>query len=550
MADLSISAPVGDKDRITKPEKNEKFKPVANKPADVEIVQLMLDANGFPTLITGKVNAATIKNIRAFQKSACGFKKPDGIVDPGGKTWKAGYAKLKARHDANMKELANRYVVKEGGKEKYVTKAEFEKRQAEALRKVAAKAQMMLGQAECWMDFCKDAEATMQGADGVMMQLAEFTVRWRNSKAEPPYTPLLNARSEASLLKAFASKSKPDWKKIMEQEKKAVKAYNAGVKAFQGYIDARINTAGSIVGKLTLVQDTSFAIVEAYMTAQLVVQSKGKLSPAKANALAAATCEGIKTGAGEFGSYLAGNDVKFSSSMKKVLLNSAFAGAAGFIGGALSSKMQAKFVTGWAAQLPAKLDMKYIPKEALEKYLTAFLKSGGGQAFLENLAKETFLLSKTAFEKGTLTQKDFTDAMLKAGTAGLLKGGLGSAISGISKRSPLVLEATLARIIKASYGKVPPTDLLKLYDERTLTMLVLRNGDTMALNAAEKLSGKFLEGLVLNVFNGTKGTENAKQLEKMLEAEIRKSAALQKELKIIVEAQLRKDAEKQSKGKK
>jgi hypothetical protein len=52
------------------------------------------------------------------------------------------------------------------------------------------------------------------------------------------------------------------------------------------------------------------------------------------------------------------------------------------------------------------------------------------------------------------------------------------------------------------------------------------------------------------VFNGTKGTENAKQLEKMLEAEIRKSAALQKELQTIVEAQLRKDAEKQSKGKK
>jgi hypothetical protein len=194
--------------------------------------------------------------------------------------------------------------------------------------------------------------------------------------------------------------------------------------------------------------------------------------------------------------------------------------------------------------------MKYIPKQALEKYLSAFLTSGGGQAFLENLAKETFLLSKTAFEKGTLTQKDFTDAMLKAGTAGLLKGGLGSAIDGFSKRCPSVLEQTMARIIKASYGKKPPADLLKLYDERTLTTLVVRNGDTMALNAAEKLSGKYLEGLVLNVFNGTKGTENAKQLEKMLEAEIRKSAALQKELQTIVEAQLRKDAEKQSKGKK
>ncbi|MEM6373489.1 MAG: peptidoglycan-binding domain-containing protein, partial [Pseudomonadota bacterium] len=275
---LALTAPVGDKNRITiADKKGQKFKPVANKAEDVKLAQLFLIANGFSVPIDGKVTAGVIKAIRAFQKSACGFKKPDGIIDPGGKTWKAGFGKLKAKHEANLKELANRVEVKENGKIKYVTLKEFERQQAKMLRKYQIRADGLIGQAECWEDFAKEAEKTMQGADGFMMQMTEFTVRWANNKAEPPWNAILNARSEAKLFKSWTTHSKPNWEKISAQETKAVKAHNAGAKAFKAYINARIGTAGAIAGSLEVVRDTSFTVVEVYATAQIVIQSKGKI---------------------------------------------------------------------------------------------------------------------------------------------------------------------------------------------------------------------------------------------------------------------------------
>jgi hypothetical protein len=63
-----------------------------NKPVDVMIVQHLLNLNhesadlGEPLAVTGTLDAATADAIESFQSKAMGNKKPDGRVDPGGRT--------------------------------------------------------------------------------------------------------------------------------------------------------------------------------------------------------------------------------------------------------------------------------------------------------------------------------------------------------------------------------------------------------------------------------------------------------------------------------
>lgn len=543
---LAIKAPVGDKNRITKPDPKkpkQKFLPVKNAKEDVELVQLMLVANGYPGPVDGKVSPGLIKAIRAFQKAACGFKKPDGIVDPGLNTWQAGLPKLKAKIEADRKELENRYEIVENGKIKIITKAEFEKRQKETLKQFQDKANGMIGQAEVWVSFCEDAEATMQGQETVMMQLTEFAVRWANEKAEPPWTKLLNARTEAKMLKIEAEKKTPDWTRILKQDKKATKAFNEGQKAFKKYIDARISTASGMIGKLTIVSETSFAVVEVYLTAQIMARSR--MSPAQAHAAAAATTEAMKSSAGQFGEYLAGNDVTWDGAVKKVAFDSVFAGMAGAIGGKLSSGMAAKFSGDFAT----KFGGKYLKSQAVDKFATAFLKSGGGQAFFENSAKEVFMLSKKAIEKGTLTRKDFEEALTKAMTAGMLSGAVGKSLAAFDKAIPDVSEKTLKLIIDKNVVKNLSNDLEVLMGFELIEDILAKQSDDIANKVIGTLSGKWVDAKVAEVMSEAKGTENAKQLEKALEQKLRKDEKLRKEVQKLVEAEIRKRGKKLAKAK-
>ena len=160
---LKLTAPVGDKKRITKPDPkkpNIKFKPVQNKAADVELVRLMLKANGYKIEVNTTCDAALIKTIRDFQRKKLGFKRPDGIVDPGLNTWNAGLPKLAAQVSADAK--IEVYEVKESGKTKFVSKSEFEAGEKALLKELRSKAQKMLSESECWVDFCNDIEKVGQ----------------------------------------------------------------------------------------------------------------------------------------------------------------------------------------------------------------------------------------------------------------------------------------------------------------------------------------------------------------------------------------------------
>jgi lysozyme family protein len=59
-----------------------------NKPKDVCLAQELLEKHKFNLSIDGCIGPKTIAAIKGFQTSI-GFRRPDGCIDPGGRTWKA-----------------------------------------------------------------------------------------------------------------------------------------------------------------------------------------------------------------------------------------------------------------------------------------------------------------------------------------------------------------------------------------------------------------------------------------------------------------------------
>ena len=102
MSNVKISAPVG-----LDPRESE-GKPVKNKPSDVLLVRQMLEANGIGPLGTSNsADAGLLKAIEKYQKKI-GIKKPDRVIDPGERTFKAAVTKL----EKQMKDAAKEPIIK------------------------------------------------------------------------------------------------------------------------------------------------------------------------------------------------------------------------------------------------------------------------------------------------------------------------------------------------------------------------------------------------------------------------------------------------------
>ncbi len=532
---LKLSAPVGDKNRITKPDPKSgegKFKPVKNAGVDVELVRLMLKANGFAGIPISKTcDAGLIKDIRSFQKKSLGFKKPDGIVDPGMRTWKAGLPKLQTMIAADQK--VSVYEVKEEGKVKQVKVDEFEAGEKALKHEILSKANMMLGQAEVWVDFCNDVEKTRQAEDGMMMAITEFTMSTLNSDTDPPWTAILNARSEASSLKAQVSRSKPDWKKVSKQDAKATKVYNAGQKAFEKFIQARIGTAGKAIFTLEIVRETSFAIIEVYATARLMA-TKG-MDPVRAHAVAAAGTEAMKSGAGQFGEYLAGNKMTWEGAAKKIASDTFFAGLAGAVGGKLSGAFLKGIATKVAAQLPSKLFQTFSQK-ALTKFMEKMFTTTVGQEMMKNAAKEAVMLFKPMVMLGRPpNQKEVMDAMIKIISGGIMSSGPMKSVAGFGSSYLAKSQSFLAqKLVPNAMDALVKKDLIAKYGAEVVEDFAKKHGPGIYADVAGAIQDKVLVAYANDILGSADGSQSAKVMQKQLEEKLRKDAKLRKDLAEMV----------------
>ncbi|MEP2716147.1 peptidoglycan-binding protein [Pseudophaeobacter sp.] len=535
---LNLSAPVGDKTRITKPDAKAgegKFKAVKNAPADVELVRLMLKANGFSNIaISKKCDASLIKDIRSFQKKTLGFKKPDGIVDPGMRTWKAGLPKLQAMVAADQK--VSVYEVKEEGKTKQIEMREFEAKEKALKHEILSKANMMYGQAECWVNFCNDVEKTRQAEDNMMMAFVEFTMSSLNSKTDPPWTAILNARSEASTLKSLVDRSKPDWKKVQKQDAKATKVYNAGQKAFEKFIEARIGTAGKAVFTLEIVRETSFTVIEVYATARLVA-TKG-MDPMKAHSIAAAGTEAMKSSAGQVGEYFAGNKVTWDGAAKKVALDTLFAGAAGAAGGKLGGAFLKGIATKVAAQLPSKMFQTFSQK-TLTTFMEKMFTTNVGQEMVANAAKEAIMLFKPVVEKGRApNQKEITDAVVKILSGGIMASGPMKSVSEFGSKYLANSKSFLTeKLLPKAMDSAWKDELIKKYGPEAVEKFAKKHGPEIYADVAGALQDKVFVAFANLALEGSDGKQSAKVLQKSMEEKMRKDAKLRKELTEMVKKQ-------------
>ena len=159
------------------------------------------------------------------------------------------------------------------------------------------------------------------------------------------------------------------------------------------------------------------------------------------------------------------------------------------------------------------------------------------------------MLSKTAITKGMLSQKDFEEAMSKAMTAGMLNGVVGKSLTAFSNKVPGATDYALDMMLKSKMGKGMGPDITRMYDQDTISKVILKHGDDMIKTVAEKVSGKPIEIAVQRTLAGASGTENEKALEKQFQSELRKSAELRKEIDVLLSAEFSKHAKKLEKAK-
>lgn len=546
--DANIKAPVGDKNRITKPDpkkKAEKFKPVANKPADVELVQLMLVANGYNVKIDGKCGSGLISAIKSFQKTALGFKTPDGIVDPGGKTWAKGVSALEAQIKADAEALAKRVEVIADGKRMEVEQAEFDKKEEEYRKKCLAEFTVMYNRADVWRDVLYDAEKIASGAEGLGMAFAEFTVRSFNAVAKPPLKEINAACDAAHDLMTLVQRRKPDWSKVNARLPRAIKLINEGSKAYQKWGNARDSTSGMIVGKLEIVREASFLAVELYMTARLLPKFK---NPAAAHAAAAASTEALKGSATELGEYLAGSDVTLAGSAWKVMSSSIVSGIAGAVGGKISGSFAKSAHKTFAAQLGPMMKTP-AGKKIVDIFLTKFLDTKAAQALVENAAKEAVGLFKPALEKGAAPSKqEVEQAVLKALMAPVFAA---APLKGLIKFESLAnsrVGALVSEKLTPAISQKVVKDLSKMYDPKTVEFVVKQMRDIDKIFMTELSQGardKAIETYVVSAVTASDGTVNEKQLDRLGEAALRRD----RELSASIENILREKIEREVKAK-
>ncbi|WP_370571521.1 peptidoglycan-binding protein [Phaeobacter sp. SYSU ZJ3003] len=533
---VALKAPVGEKKRISK------GAPVKNDPEDVRLVQMMLIANGFSATVTGNCSSTLIKSIKTFQSSKCGNKRPDGIVDPGGTTWKAGLPKLRAKIAADEKHTDNVVLVKEGGKQKYVIKSEFYRNQEALKKKVIQKADRISSEAEVWIDFSNRCSEIAAGADGFVSSFTSFIVASvTGGKSEPPYGPLLDARAQATFLKALASHKQPDWEKVLKQDKIATKAHKKGQDAFSKFIETRIGAAGAINNKLETISEINFAVVQTYMTAQLVVRGR---SPGEAHAIAAAGTMAMKSSADQLGNYLAGNTVTWNSAMKKVVTDTMFSGIAGLVGGKLTGPALSK-VTGRLSQALIPQVGKTIPHQALGIFLNKIMSTKAAQQMVNVGAKETIGLFKPIIEKGKAPSKqDFEVAFLKTVTAGMLKVAPVKSLASFASKMPTKVQETLQNKLVPAITESALNKLRKKLGDAAIDKLPAAFKTQIAKDIAGAVQSKAVERYALSAAHGSSGDANESQLHKLGEAGLRKDKELHKLIEDMIEAEATRQAKK------
>ncbi len=415
-----IKAPVGADPR---PEFSEGGK-VRNAPADVMVVQRLLAAAGRKAEVNGRVNGAFVKAISAFQK-ANGFKKPDGVVDPGGRTFKALVKKAAAGKGPSVEIEVLQVVVK--GKTYPVTPKDFDKLVAETCKKLDRVLAAMTSQYQTIDDTAQFYIDAATGSTGFMDALVMWASSVRAGLKEPRFSK--GPAAWGALVKVDKALKSKDLRKAIAAMPAAKKAVNEYAREVEVYGNKFAGGAQKMQENLDLVRDTSFEIATYIAGAYLI--ARGKTTPTKAKASAGALFGMIKSASTQYGRSLAGYNDSAMQDVMTVMLD----GISGGVKGGLNEKYFGKMGNKLADRLIGKPPFGFVGQTVAQKFFKNWAHGAGRQAVTEVFEAALAMVTdfaKTAGVKGKSYnfgkqfEKKMVDGLYKTMTGGVL-GNLGRA---------------------------------------------------------------------------------------------------------------------------
>ncbi|MEM6617694.1 MAG: hypothetical protein AAF631_00145 [Pseudomonadota bacterium] len=532
-----LSATVGDPKATPKP---------TNKPADVELVEAMLIANGYPRQIKGKISPQLIKEIKFFQKNKGKAKDPSGVIDAKDPAWVKGYPKFVTYYDQITSFTA--YKVKENGKEKMITVDEYLRMEKDCRYNMERTARNMYIDADQIDRLITQMHKRADGSAGFVNALAHMGVSGWKGIEIPKAKAALDARAAATDLENLVKRTKVDWKKVNEQQKRARALLNKATKEWKAYEKVYVEGAEQGVVGATIVREGSFAVLETLATAYLVTTRGMPLK--KAEVLAAAGCEGLKVTAGEIGEYAANDKVDIAKSAQKIVTGMAIAGGAKFLGGKIDAKFLTKVATKAVGPIARRFASSGVPLYLMTVYVNKIFSSTIGSEMLKNAVEETFKTVSGSLAKGKLPdEKAIMDGSVNA-LLGAFTGCL--PIKSLQKFDDKWAAKAYDAMIddfSPTYKKAIKNQLVKHFPHEMVSKWVKVGGDDAIQSVVQKVRDEAFKTGMKGAIESATGTEKKPEdFEKMAKKALARDKQLQDKVQMMLAIRAKAEMKKMAKA--
>ena len=512
MAEIKLKGPVG----FTGRKSGDKVK---NNPADVDLIRNMLIANGVKVAPGNKCDAGLIKAITTYQKKI-GFKTPDQVIDPGGKTIK----KLAPKYAAQQKkvEALKAVTIKYKGKEHHLSEAQYLAARNSIFKRTERYVKTLVSQHKFNLSVVKEYEESAKFSNDFMMAAAQFVIM-KVGRVKYPNAALVSKSisAVAALEKAHKSKDLKAFDTTFPAAQEAVAAFDRDI---QRFLNELIGKADTVIFVAKVTKAVAFGVV----AAMAVPVAVGAVGPGVAAAvLAGVGAAVVESAATELGKHLAGQKVTVMQSAKAVIVDGTVGGVTAGVGSKF--KIASSFTDDIAVKLAPKMASKIpgVTAKQLQPVIGRYLK-GSGQALINSSASEaTKVIGEMAKSGKSPTNKDFEKAAQSI-IASTLIGGPMENISGFQKKVIYHNEITVK-------NKIIPTLTKRVISKR-------KSGHVLSVQQTERIfkavEKPILKNTVERALFHTDGTQSPEQLLKSAEAQLNRDKALHKHIEKLIEAEL------------
>lgn len=449
MSSAKLTAPVGLSPRTSEGDD------VKNKPEDVLLVRRMLEANKIgPLGSSKKMDAGLLKAIGAFQKKA-GFKTPDKVVDPGGRTFTTllpAYKKQLAEEAKAAKQPM--MEVKFRGKLIYCTPKEYAKVKTDVIKRLTPYMKSLLRNHENALETYEHYLDVAQMKDGVLNAVAQVIIIKAGSVKMPNNKLCLKSISASGKLERAIMTG--DLKLINDALPEAEKAINAFSNDLLRFLKEFTGSAQTTATVLMVSSAACFAVVGALATPVLV--TAGGMTAGGAAITSGAGVGILQSASQELGKHASGQKVTVWGSIQAIVID----GTVGGLTGGIGSKIPLGFCDDAAKWVAPKLasQVTFLSTKQMQKYLANYL-AGSGQEVIKTVLGETVKELGRIMKTGKPpTEKEF-QAILTSILYSALLGGVVKNLGGFQKKWAYKNKEVLQ-------GQIFPDRLAKLAKNNTI----------------------------------------------------------------------------------